>query len=385
MRFLREDFLPRLTLRAIFVSHAGRQGGQTETMRTLLVIATCVFGACGVAQNAVQVPDSGVDSAPASLAWQALVGLAPAAREGHSAVWTGSEMLVWGGWNMTDGYDLRGMRYDAVEGEWHFLSSANEPSPRGSQTAVWTGSEMIVWGGEFDGSTDYNDGGRFDPVRETWITVSTVGAPSARKGHVAVWTGSEMIVWGGNGPSGEYFDDGARYRPENDGWVSMSNDGAPLRRVFADAVWTGSEMIVWGGLGNERTDGTAFGGSDDYQNSGGRYDPVTDEWRPLYESSDEFVGDAPIDGRENYRAVWTGSEMVIWGGSGYHEDAFGYYFQDGAAFDPEADTWRTIPSDGAPNGRTDFSAVWTGSQMIVWGGQDAYRQLDSGGVLAATP
>jgi len=56
-------------------------------------------------------------------------------------------------------------------------------------------------------------------------------------------------------------------------------------------------MIVWGG-GN---------GGANYFNTGGRYDPSTDSWRAT------DISNAPI-GRSNHTAVWTGSEMIIWGG-----------------------------------------------------------------------
>jgi Glycosyl hydrolase family 99 len=60
-------------------------------------------------------------------------------------------------------------------------------------TAVWTGSEMIVWGGiTFTGT-----GGRYNPGTNSWTATSITNAPSARGAHTAVWTGSEMIVWGG--------------------------------------------------------------------------------------------------------------------------------------------------------------------------------------------
>lgn len=68
---------------------------------------------------------------------------------------------------------------------------------RGSATAVWTGSRMIVWGGYDGSSTYYNTGGVYDPDENEWTSVSTTGAPTARYFHTAVWTGNEMIVWGG--------------------------------------------------------------------------------------------------------------------------------------------------------------------------------------------
>lgn len=65
-------------------------------------------------------------------------------------------------------------------------------------TAVWTGTEMIVWGGYNGGSgSALNAGGRYNPQSNSWQATNTSGAPSARFAQNAVWTGSRMIVWGG--------------------------------------------------------------------------------------------------------------------------------------------------------------------------------------------
>src|SRR6476646_1800396 len=71
------------------------------------------------------------------------------------------------------------------------------PKGRWTHTAVWTGTEMIIWGGN-DGSY-LNTGGRFNPALNTWTPVPTATAPVGRYYHTAVWSGTEMIVWGGFG------------------------------------------------------------------------------------------------------------------------------------------------------------------------------------------
>ena len=45
-------------------------------------------------------------------------------------------------------------------------------------------------------------------------------------------------------------------------------------------------------------------------NTGGRYDPSTDSWTAT------STTDAP-DARDRHTAVWTGSEMIVWGGTIY--------------------------------------------------------------------
>ena len=277
-------------------------------------------------------------------------GAAPTARSGHTAFWTGSEMIVWGGGGLNDGG-----RYNPAANSWTATSTTGAPAARGNHTAVWTGSEMIVWGGY--GGSYLNDGGRYNPVADTWTATSTTGAPAARYGHTSVWTGSEMIVWGGNG--GSFLNDGGRYNPAANTWTAVSGTGAPAARGYHTAVWTGSEMIVWGGNG----------GTYSYFNDGGRYDPAANSW-----TATNTTG-APA-ARDSHTAVWTGSEMIVWGGSYY--DGSDHYLTSGGRYDSAADTWTAVSTTGAPSAREWHTAVWTGSEMIVWGGWGGSYLNDGG-------
>ena len=59
-------------------------------------------------------------------------------------------MIVWGeeGAHFFD----TGGRYNASTDSWTATSTTNAPAPGGHYTAVWTGSEMIVWGGHITGA-----------------------------------------------------------------------------------------------------------------------------------------------------------------------------------------------------------------------------------------
>ncbi len=57
--------------------------------------------------------------------------------------------------------------------------------------------------------------------------------------------------------------------------------------------------------------------------------------------------------------------MIVWGGwAGDYPD----YFDTGGRYDPATDTWTATATGGAPPARYDHTAVWTGTEMIVWGG-----------------
>ena len=215
---------------------------------------------------------------------------APAARASHTAVWTGSEMIVWGGYGGS--YLNTGGRYDPSTDSWAAISTGNAPSARAGHTAVWTGNEMIVWGGD-DGHS-LNTGGRYNPATNTWTATSTTNAPVGRLFHTALWSGTQMVVWGGWGEV--EFNTGGRYDPSTDSWTATSTISAPAARLDHSAVWTGSEMIVWGGWNGVN-----------YFNTGGKYNPSTDRWAATTTSN------AP-SGRKFHTAIWTGNEMIVWGG-----------------------------------------------------------------------
>src|SRR5437899_8356871 len=153
-----------------------------------------------------------------------------------------------------------------IDDTWTATSTINAPSQREYHTPVWTGSDMIVWGGFSFTLGDLNTGGRYNPSTDSWTATTTSNAPTARYGHTAIWTGTEMIVWGGS-DSSTGFNTGAKYNPGTDTWTATGTTNAPDGRWFHTAVWTDTEMIVWGGWDYP----TLF-------NTGGRYNPTTDTW-----------------------------------------------------------------------------------------------------------
>ena len=283
---------------------------------------------------------------------------APAGRVGHTAVWTGSEMIIWGGLGADPSYLNTGARYNPTTDNWTFINTILAPAPRAGHTAVWTGSEMIVWGG-YGNNGLLNTGGRYDPSTDNWAATDTTHAPIARDSHTAVWTGSQMIIWGGGSSSciAGRCDTGGRYDPGTNSWVATNTTNAPSGRSGHTAVWTGSQMIVWGGAN-----------STSYLNSGGQYNASTDSWTTTSTSS------AP-DARISHTAVWTGSEMIVWGGY----NASSADFNTGGRYNPSTDGWTATSATNVPTARSYHTGVWAGTEMIVWGGDGAKGLLNTGG------
>lgn len=281
----------------------------------------------------------------------------PSGRSGHSAVWTGQQLLVWGG-NLGAGtYSAGGGAYAPGSDSWQTIASFEAPSARASHTAVWTGTEMVVWGG-FGTSGYPAAGARYQPSQQTWTAVTTTGAPAGRDGQVAVWTGSRMLVWSGRNNVGLLADGGA-YAPGTDAWTALPLAGAPEGRRGSTAVWTGTHMVVWGGQG---LDAELASGGRLLCDAGGL--PVA--WLAT------SAAGAP-SARLGHSAVWTGSRMLVWGGL-----QGSTYLGDGAAYDPVADVWTPLATALAPAARTAQVAVWTGSEMLIFGGEDGTGALASG-------
>lgn len=274
---------------------------------------------------------------------------APISTMEPAGVWTGSELIVWGGAASYEEAVQTGGRYNPATDQWQLLPVAGAPSPRQHHVAVWTGKEMIVWGGHNYGAAT-NTGGRYNPTTNQWTTMSDVNAPPAEPGssprqcgYKAIWTGEEMIVWSVCGSAG------GRYDPATNQWRTINTVNAPavpLLVGFSEPalalVWTGTEALV-------------YYPAIDNQMTGGRYDPLTDSWRSMSLSNAPEIAVQP-------GVVWTGKEMAVYGG----DISMFYGPTSGATYNPQTDTWTPIPYH-LPGGDT---ALWTGNEIIVLSGSN---------------
>jgi len=95
-------------------------------------------------------------------------------------------------------------------------------------------------------------------------------------------------------------------------------------RMGAVAAWTGRRLLIWGG----ETGRTSFVAAAD----GLAFDPGTDRWSRLPRG--------PLAGRSQADAVWTGRELIVWGGFGAGSGGNPERLTDGAAFTPGEATAR---------------------------------------------
>ncbi|WP_147443162.1 kelch repeat-containing protein [Corallococcus sp. AB011P] len=90
--------------------------------------------------------------------------------------------------------------YGPLGDGWLAMPPEGTPKARGSHTAVSTGSRMIIWGGTSpncgSGGGVCSDGAAYDPATDTWAPLRTEGAPSARSEHMGLWTGNALFISG---------------------------------------------------------------------------------------------------------------------------------------------------------------------------------------------
>ncbi len=196
---------------------------------------------------------------------------------------------------------------------------------------------------------------------------------------LAGYTGTDLYVFG-KGVVPPYYDTISIYNPVSDIWTSraVNNGNAPGVVSLASLgegtmVWTGTEFIFWGGFVDAYCIGqipnvTCYPANYNIV-QGIRYTPLTNTW------TDMSTVNAP-QGRRNHKAVWTGSEMLIWGGR--RGDLLQDYLNTGAKYNPAANTWTTLPVPNSFNGREDFVMEVAGANVIIWGGK---RQQATTGTL----
>ncbi len=189
----------------------------------------------------------GAAYSPATDTWRDLSNTdAPAGRVAPTAVWTGTEMIIWGGRRCTaDQGCPEGGAYDPATDTWRRIDSQGVATPRVLHTAAWTGTEMIVFGGVDPTYAELGAPEAYDPGTDTWRQLPTEGAPSPRTVPLSFWTGDEVLVWGGATAGGRVVD-GAAFDPVANTWRSLPSLG--LAQGWFEGAWSGTEMILWNGL-----------------------------------------------------------------------------------------------------------------------------------------
>ncbi len=283
--------------------------------------------------------------------WQRLPAAPVAPREALVSAWTGKEMLLVGRvtTQTASGVTRRilAAAYNPATTRWRRLPS---PAPTGSFLDVggaWTGKELLVWGQGVRAA--------LDPATGRWRQLPGSRLLAIHDGFgLVAWTGKELIGWGG-GCCGDAFDDGVAYDPRTNRWRALPR--SPLAgSQHPLGAWTGKELIVL--VGDTDPDGKRWPAR---LARAAAYDPATNAWRRIPRLP---------DARGGASVVWDGHELLVVGGAVPGPDGKPpRLVREGYAFDPSTSRWRALPP--METGRVDGVAAWTGKQLLVWGGRSS--------------
>jgi hypothetical protein len=298
-------------------------------------------------------------------------------RSGAHVIWTGQEMIVWGGYGASGNPLWEGAAFDPESGVWRVL-----PDPPslgfGSTEAVWADTRLIVFSRD---ATAY-----LDPASDEWSVVGDGPPYLPRSPGYSVWTGDLVATWA---PLGIHVFDPktAEWETLPDPGVGGANGRGALRVVGGRlyvlgshhgacgmrnaAEWTGS---IWrmlpeglagsrqGSCASPRQSGVASGrlflwGAD---RDVAAYDPATDSWTQ--------VAAPPILFGDSWDS-WTltlDDRLLLTLGS---EWAISPY---SLVYDAANGTWAIVSLPGRGQ------MVWTGHEVLSWGfccsgGVDAWR------------
>ena len=259
------------------------------------------------------------------------------------------------------GYVRFGFELTANENETIYPTGAFRS--RIDASSIWTGGDWLIWGGTDSGGNPLpTAGARYNLSSNSFVTINSANGPTHRNEPTAIWTGDQMIIWGGltYNPTNGYVSvgTGGRYHLVSDSWTPTSALNAPSARNGHSAVWAGTEMIIWGGVSYSNLAGT-FGGT--YLSTGARYNPASNTWTPL------SMNGAPT-ARCYHFAVWTGSQMLVWGGANAQGGT-----ATGGLYNPITDSWTPMNTANAPTDRSERFAVWTGSELVFLSSEPSAR------------
>lgn len=239
-------------------------------------------------------------------------------------------------------------------GVWTKLPNVRDAAEDGLHelSAEKVDSTIIIVGGASYRAAKVG-GLRYNLSAQRWL-----GLPAApiswRVDYASGKVQNQVVIWGGTSDRG-LLRDGASYQLATNRWRRLPT--SPLRpRYGHTAVSTGRTLIFFGGATTPRL-------ADPSSNTGGTYTPGREGWRRIPR--------APITGRRGHVAVWSGDEMIVWGGHAVERGGVPQrFFSDGAAFDPKGNRWRRIAR--APFRATEDSfGVWAGDALFVFDGTRA--------------
>lgn len=304
-------------------------------------VATLVFAAA--AAFAWTAFRGGHESVPADDPWAwAPVGWSelpppPEWRDGAAIVWTGEELLYWGGTPRGAGEGAAvadGFAFSPATRTWRRLPPA--PWPGGNADAVWTGSKALFFDARIaDGEVAPL---AFDPVRNAWRPLPP-SPLSPLWGGAWAWTGEELVVVGGGGQGDPSTREAAALNPQTESWRLLPE--APAGVNLASAVWTGREVVVVGSEIDSRNRATTV------TSIAMAYDPAADAWRRL--------PDPPVSA-QTAAAAYIDDRIIAWES----------YSPAAAEYVPAEDRWRSLDTGELTGSECYAEGASIPDTLVTW-------------------
>ena len=303
----------------------------------------------GVVRPSTRRARDGAAYDPASRTWRTIA--APPSGVGAGAVWTGRRLVVWTG-NGPDGPTVAAA-YDPQTDAWQRLP-AGPLGPREGNANVWTGSELLVIGGYSGDGFAAPIAAALDPATGRWRRLTGLyGLTLAGGPNGAVWDGREAIIAGKLSLCPEQGTACGRrrpilvaYDPTTDRMRELklpagsASFGADTAASLTPVAWTGSAVVIraWT-AGSLRVL---------------RYLPATQQW--------QIGPQAPcvLEHGTDTQTAWIGDRLV----APCAADGLQIYDPVQRSWQWRSLT----PGASPLNARLGSAIAWTGKQLIVWSG-----------------
>jgi hypothetical protein len=301
---------------------------------------------------------------PEPARWTPIATAPISGRSFGGVVWTGSEMIIWGGVHHSSGggqQESDGAAYDPSSDSWEKLA----PAPAGmlgggGKASVWDGSEATFWvGNSPDGPVGT---AAYDPVAGSWHRLPA-GPLGVREGYVSVWTGKQLLIMGGVGGDQLATPIAAALTPGVGTWRLLKRLNALTGFLPYGAVWDGKHAFLYGVTSQCPELGS---GCQKYTPTFLSYTPATDSVQPI-----------SLHGMPVQQKDMTSMVPVAWTGSGVLFANQSKVSAPIVTYTPVSDAWSQSPPAPCVADPTSVGQVaWAGSILAVPCGKDQLQLYD---------
>ncbi len=357
----------RVSRRAVLVAAVGAAAGG------IVVLGTDLFRS---REPATQVNAVGSPAPDSFGSWAPMAEAPIEPRPYAVAAWTGTRSVFWAGSSLSRGFAYTdGALYDPATDNWEPMAVPGWGHP-GLTSAFFDGELYALAKG---------GGTRFDPIAGEWLDL-----PPVEGMFLAATVATDDGIWGLGpadlNPVGQPDLAIARYQPEGDTWVygptwegtdDRASIIAGLSRLESTALWTGTEIAVCG-----RTGGCIG------------FDHATEAWRSIPAVTGAaapavaVATDLGLAMIVQTKAEDSQVAVEVLTAQGWQRKADGIPIERFdtataaaagewlAAFTAgqpptvihlPSGTWHVV-ADGPLEGVEAPNVVWTGEQLVVWGG-----------------